>query len=114
MYNPLLKLTQDFEAQQNDLLVALRQEIESWLSKPNRTQQLLASRAGISYQMLNDVIKCRRGCSPDTFESIVKALKNSNPSGVRFTKIQTLGRPLKGDLNLDVDDARAAHTKNLQ
>jgi hypothetical protein len=93
MYNPLIQLNN----QRRDVLAELRQEIALWLSKPNRTQKILASRSGISQTMLCDILANKRGCSPDTYENIVKALRSS---GNKIVGEQRFGKLIGGETEL--------------
>jgi hypothetical protein len=56
-YNPLTQINNQLNHQKSDVLESLRGEIDLWLSKPNHSQKLLATRAGMSPQMLNDIIQ---------------------------------------------------------
>jgi hypothetical protein len=108
-YNPLSELNR----QRLDVLDVLRRDVDVWLSTPSaikRTQTLLAKRAGISNQMLSDVLAGNRGLSADTYDKLVAALKFS---GATITHYSTMGRVGDGDTPLDVEDARERLT-NLQ
>jgi hypothetical protein len=105
MYNPLIQLNN----QRNDILESLRGAIDLWLSQPsqpNRTQVMLAKRAGMPPQMLNDIIQRKRGCSPETFEKITKALGSN---GTRFVNAQRFGQAVE-DLTIDIAEYEAEHT----
>jgi hypothetical protein len=91
--NPLIQLNN----QRRDVLAELRQEIALWLSKPNRTQKILASRCGISQTMLCDILASKRGCSPDTYENIIKALRSS---GTKIVGEQRFGKRVGGETEL--------------
>ena len=93
MLNPLIQLNN----QRRDVLAELRQEIALWLSKPNRTQKLFASRSGISQTMLCDILANKRGCSPDVYENITKALRSS---GAKIVGEQRFGKLVGGETEL--------------
>ena len=105
MYNPFIQLNH----QKSDILEGLRGEIDLWLSRPNHTQKLLATLAGISPQVLNDVIQHRRGCGPDMYEKIVKALRSH---GNRIVGAQVFGQPVEG-LTLDNPTMEIFETEHI-
>jgi plasmid maintenance system antidote protein VapI len=105
MYNPLIQLNN----QRNDILESLRGAIDLWLQQPNRTQVMLATRAGMPPQMLNDIIQRRRGCSPETFEKITKALGSN---GTRFVNAQRFGQPVE-ELAVDIAEFEDKHNQDL-
>jgi hypothetical protein len=108
--NPLIQLNQE----RHDVLEGLRQQIDVWLtSHPNRSQKLLASRAGISTTTLNDILQCRRGCSSDTYEAITKAL---NSSGAKIVGLQEFGKKIGKEMKLNAHNMEATkkrHTEEL-
>ena len=55
--------------------------------------------------MLNDIIQHRRGCSPETFEKIVKAIRSS---GARIVGLQEGGH--KVGKTMQLNDANMAAT----
>ena len=99
-YNPLSELNR----QRLDVLDVLRRDVEVWLSAPSaikRTQSLLAQRAGISNQMLSDVLAGSRGLKADTYDRLIVALKSS---GATITNYSTMGRVFDGDLQLSPEE----------
>ncbi len=97
--NPLIQLNQEH----HDVLEGLRQQIDVWLtSHPNRSQKLLASRAGISTTTLNDILQCRRGCSPDTYDAITK-----NSSGAKIVGLQEFGKKIGKEMKLNAHNMEA-------
>ena len=110
MYNPLTELNN----QKTDVLESLRAETDLWLTKPTHTQVLLAKRAGMPPQMLNDIIQHRRGCSPETFEKIVKAIRSS---GARIVGLQEGGHKVRKKMELNDANMTATyerHNKQLR
>jgi hypothetical protein len=90
----------------------LRQQIDVWLtSRPNRSQKLLASRAGISTTTLNDILQCRRGCSPETYEAITKALKSS---GAKIVGLQEYGQPVGEEMKLNEHNMEVTRQRHVE
>jgi hypothetical protein len=103
MFNPLIQL----DHQRNDILESLRGEIGFWLSQPNHTQKLLAERAGMLPQVVNDIIQHRRGCNPVNYEKLVKAIRSG---GTRHVNGQRFGQPVE-DLAVDIAEFNADQTE---
>jgi hypothetical protein len=94
MYNPLIQLNH----QRNDVLEGLRAEIDLWLSQRNHTQKLLATRANLSPQVLNDVIQHRRSVGPEMYEKLAKAIRSN---GARIVGLQEMGQKVGKSMRLD-------------
>jgi hypothetical protein len=105
MYNPLIQLNH----QKSDVLESLRGEIDFWLTQPNHSQKLLATRAGMSPQMLNDIIQHRRGCSPETYEKIVKAIRSN---GNRIVGLQESGHKVGKSMELNDGNMAATYARH--
>jgi hypothetical protein len=106
--NPLLQLNRE----RHDVLEELRTQIDVWLtSHPNRSQKLLASRAGISTTTLNDILQCRRGCSTEVYEAITKAL---NSSGAKIVGLQEFGKKIGREMKLDERNMEVTRTRHIQ
>ena len=109
-YNPLSELSR----QRLDVLDVLRRDVEVWLSAPSaikRTQKLLAQRAGISNQMLSDVLAGSRGLKADTYDRVVAALKSS---GATITHYSTMGRVIDGDLQLSPEEMETFNREHTE
>ena len=105
--NPLIELNN----QRRDVLADLRQEIALWLSKPNRTQKLLADRSGISQTMLCDVLANKRGCSPETYEALTKALRSS---GAKIVGLQEYGKRIAKEMKLNEHNMEVTRTRHAE
>jgi hypothetical protein len=105
--NPLIQLNNH----RRDVLAELRQEIALWLSKPNHTQKLLASRSGISQTMLCDILANKRGCSFDTYEALTKALRSS---GAKIVGLQEFGRKVNKEMQLNEHNMEVTHQRHVE
>jgi hypothetical protein len=101
-----------------DPVVALRDDVRSYLARNHVTQKTLALAAGTTEQTLSDFLGKRgRGLQAETFARIQYLLSNNIvPSGTVFKSVQIGSRHVKGEFSADVNLAtvKDAHSKNNQ
>ena len=94
-----------------DPLYNLRLQIRGWLIDNQQTQAQLSKLSGLSEGTISDLLSGKCSLALPNYvrlQQIVNSPLPDSPNfGARLTKIQTLGRKLKGDLNINMETARA-------